>query len=110
VTRNKRDEWRLLVMWEFIVRPGKEPLFERIYGPNGDWAACFCKGEGYCGTDLSRDIAVPVRYITMDFWKSQEAYETFKAEHAAEYKALDQKCESLTEQEREIGRFERVIT
>jgi heme-degrading monooxygenase HmoA len=110
VTRNKRDDWQILVMWEFVVRPGKEAEFEKIYGPEGDWAQCFSKAGGYCGTELCRDLSEPGRFVTSDFWMSQEAYETFKAQHAAEYRALDQKCESLTEDEREIGKFKRVVT
>src|SRR4051794_28415642 len=97
-------------MWEFIVRPGKEQAFEKIYGPEGEWAQFFRQGDGYCGTELSRDLDEPRRYVTLDFWESRVAYETFKMQHAAEYKAIDQKCESLTEKEQEIWKFERVLT
>jgi len=97
-------------MWEFVVRPGRESMFEQIYGPEGDWARCFRKGEGYLGTELSRDLNKPRRYVTADFWKSRASYENFKIEFAKEYEDLDQKCKALTEHEREIGRFERVIT
>ena len=30
-----------LVLWEFEVKPGREKRFERVYGPDGDWASCF---------------------------------------------------------------------
>ena len=108
MTRNKRDDWQLLVMWEFLVRSGQEAEFERIYGPKGDWTQCFCQGQGYCGTELTRDLNHPRRFVTTDYWESQQTYEMFKAQHEAEYKALDKKCESLTEHEREIGKFARV--
>jgi heme-degrading monooxygenase HmoA len=105
VTCNKQDTWSFLVIWEFVVRPGEEQRFEQIYGAEGDWAQLFRQGHGYCGTKLSRDLDVPRRYVTLDFWGSQTDYETFKVQHAAEYKAIDQKCEALTEEEREIGKF-----
>jgi len=108
VTFNQQDEWNFLVMWEFIVRPGKEKAFEQIYSPQGDWAQLFKQGQGYCGTELSRDFDAPLRYVTLDFWESRAAYETFKMQHAAEYQAIDKKCESLTEKEQEIWKFERV--
>jgi hypothetical protein len=43
--------------------------------------------------------------VTLDFWKSKEAYDKFRKQHLPEYKALDKKCEASTESEREIGNF-----
>lgn len=108
MTCNKQDAGQFLVIWEFIVQPGKEKAFEQIYGSEGDWAQCFRKGAGYLKTELNRDLDVPLRYVTLDFWESRTDYETFKVLHAAEYKAIDEKYESLTTQEREIGKFERL--
>jgi heme-degrading monooxygenase HmoA len=108
VDSNQQYKWGYLILWEFIVRQGMEPQFEEVYGSGGDWAKCFRKGRGYQGTELSRDADNQQRYLTMDFWESRGDYLAFKSQHAAEYKAIDQKCEALTEQERELGRFERV--
>jgi len=44
-------------------------------------------------------------YLTLDYWTSQEAYEAFRERHLAEYKAIDARCETMTESEREIGRY-----
>src|SRR6187397_611903 len=30
--------------------------FERVYGPDGEWAAFFRDGRGYIGTELLRDV------------------------------------------------------
>ena len=97
--------WKFLVIWEFVVRPGKEELFEKIYGPDGEWAQLFRQGKGYCGTRLTRDCDDSRCYITLDFWESQADYETFKSQHAAEYNAIDRNCEALTEQETELGKL-----
>jgi heme-degrading monooxygenase HmoA len=105
VTLNKEDAWRFLVIWEFLVRPGKEQLFEQTYGPDGDWVQLFTQSIGYCGTKLMRDDSESQRYLTLDFWKSEQDYERFKSHHSDEYKAIDTKCEALTEEEREIGKF-----
>ena len=102
---NKEDAWQFLVIWEFVVRPGKTQLFEQIYGPDGDWARLFGRGRGYRGTRLTRDCDELRRYVTLDFWDSQEDYERFKSQHASEYKAIDAKCEALTEREDEVGKF-----
>jgi quinol monooxygenase YgiN len=50
----------------------------------------------------------PGRYLTLDLWVSRAAYEKFRADHAAEYRAIDAQCEALTEHEAEVGRFERL--
>ena len=102
------EEWRYLIIWDFRVRPGMEERFEKVYGPQGDWAQFFTRGAGYVGTELNHDLKDSRRYVTLDFWISREAYENFRQRHAAEYGALDQKFEELTETELEIGKFERV--
>jgi predicted dithiol-disulfide oxidoreductase (DUF899 family) len=48
-------------------------------------------------------------YLTLDFWVSQKAYDEFRQKHLAEYKALDQEYEAMTESEREIGTYVRVV-
>jgi heme-degrading monooxygenase HmoA len=105
VILNKEDAWQFLVIWEFVVRPGKEQLFEQIYGPNGDWGQLFRQGHGYCGTKLIRDRDELRRYVTLDFWESEEDYDRFKSQHAQEYKAIDTKCDVLTQTEKEVGKF-----
>jgi heme-degrading monooxygenase HmoA len=99
--------WGYLVVWEFHVRGGQQEKFEAIYGPNGDWAELFRQSENYLGTELSRDLNNPSRYVTLDFWTSPEAYEEFRMQHGKDYSALDAACEQLTEKEAEIGRFVR---
>ena len=97
-----------IILWEFQVKGSQENQFERVYGPQGDWTRFFANGEGYLGTELHRDLRKPGRYVTVDFWTSQAAYEAFRERHAAEYRSLDLKCEALTEQESPLGVFEPV--
>ena len=59
--------------------------FERVYGPDGDWAQFFRTGRGYIGTELLRDVEIPARYLVVDRWESQEAYNDFLAAHRDEY-------------------------
>lgn len=101
-------KWGFMIAWEFRPRPGVEQRFEEAYGPQGVWARFFAKGEGFIATELNRDLNDYGRYLTLDLWTSKAAYESFRARHLAEYQAIDEKCEALTEQEIELGRFERV--
>ena len=95
-------------MWEFQVRTGMEKRFERGYGAKGDWERFFAQDESYMGTELIHNLNGERTYVTLDFWTSQEAYDEFRNRHLAKYKALDRKCQEMTESEREIGRFVRV--
>jgi len=105
----KRETWQCVILWEFEVQAGKEKEFETMYGPEGAWARFFRRGDGYIGTELVRDTGRTGRYLTLDFWISQERYEAIRKENRREYKAIDQKCEALTQSEREIGSFVRAI-
>jgi len=100
--------WGYLVLWEFRPRTGSEVRFEQTYGSDGLWARLFKNGEGYIATELNRDLKDPGRYITLDFWTSRKAYDSFRATHSAEYEAIDRQCESLTEYEKQLGAFERL--
>jgi heme-degrading monooxygenase HmoA len=85
-----------------------EKGFERVYRSDGDWARLFIQDESYFGTHLVRSLNGEGTYVTLDFWRSQQAYDKFRKRHFAKYTALDQQCEDLTESEREIGTFVRV--
>ena len=100
--------WRYLIIWEFCPKVGAERRFEEIYGSHGAWARFFQQDQGFIRTELIRDCSHSRRYLTLDFWVSREVSERFRARHTEEYQALDRQCEALTEQERELGRFERL--
>jgi len=101
-------EWGFVIIWEFFVRAGSERRFEQVYGPEGEWAKFFKAGSGFVKTDLNRDFKVPRRYVTLDFWSSHDVYTRFREANLAAYKAIDQRCEALTESETELGSFERI--
>src|SRR6202007_3404475 len=72
-----------VTLWEFEVKSGSEELFERTYGPDGQWAGLFRRDAGYLGTRLLRDVGAARVYVTMDTWESREAYEEFREKLAA---------------------------
>jgi [ribosomal protein S18]-alanine N-acetyltransferase len=96
-------------VWEFQVSGEKRHAFEKVYGPRGDWARLFAHDEGYIRTELIRDHKTLGRYVTLDFWASRLAYLRFKAQNRGAYKALDKRCEKLTQSERLIGEFEKAV-
>ena len=97
-----------VALWEFEVKPGCQERFQKVYGPGGDWAKLFRSDSNYQETRLLHDPAHPAIFLTLDFWTSRQAYESFLAGHPAEYEALDALGEELTHRERKIGWFESV--
>ena len=91
-----------LTLWEYEVKRGSEELFERQYGPEGEWVHLFRRDARYRGTRLLRDMGAERVYVTMDMWESRAAYEQFRQKWAKEYARIDEKCEMLTSAERQI--------
>jgi hypothetical protein len=75
VVTGDQIRWGYVVIWEFVVRPGREARFERVYGPSGDWVRLFQQDPNHLRTELIRVPGTSRRYLTLDFWKSQSAYE-----------------------------------
>jgi heme-degrading monooxygenase HmoA len=94
-----------IYVWEFLVRPGCEAEFERLYGPEGDWVQLFSKGGGYLGTALIRDSHDKERYLTIDSWRKESDHLAFKQQFEEEFKRLDLLGEKLTKSESLIGKF-----
>ncbi|HEY8265854.1 MAG TPA: antibiotic biosynthesis monooxygenase family protein [Steroidobacteraceae bacterium] len=92
-------------LWEFSVRESGQAEFESRYGPAGDWARLFSQAPGFIGTELLRDRADPLRYVTIDRWASIEDWRAFRARFAAEYERLDHACETLTAREAPLGEY-----
>jgi heme-degrading monooxygenase HmoA len=90
-------------IWEFEVEPRSVPDFEQHYGPNGTWASLFRRSPGYIETLLLRDSRRPLRYLTIDRWRSAEDYEAFRAQFEREYEQLDAQCAALTTAETHLG-------
>jgi heme-degrading monooxygenase HmoA len=95
-----------LAIWEFEIKPESRAQFEESYGPDGAWTRLFGQSPDFLGAKLIRDLTRPGRYLTLDHWTSREAFHAFKQDHAAEYAALDKRCERLTEREAVVGEFE----
>lgn len=94
-----------MVVWEFRIRLEVETEFIEQYGPDGVWARLFRQAEGYIRTELLRDLADKTRFLTLDYWKSEEEFSNFRIQHSAEYERLDKQLESLTQGERRLGAF-----
>jgi heme-degrading monooxygenase HmoA len=96
----------LALVFTYDARDTEE--FERVYGPEGEWAQFFRTGAGYIGTELLRDVELPGRYLVVDRWDSGEAYNAFVEAHREEYMRRVDETAYLYEQELRLGTFENV--
>jgi len=94
-----------LIIWRYDIHPAARDAFEQVYGPSGDWAALFRTSPDYLGTQLLRDVAQPNRYVTIDYWRTAEAFVALETAWHAAYAALDQQCAELTISEMHLGSF-----
>lgn len=92
-------------LWEFMVEPARQAEFERQYGPGGSWVGLFRQSPGYIGSELLKDRASPLRYVTIDHWASIEAWREFRTRFAESYEVLDRQCEELTVHEAALGEY-----
>jgi heme-degrading monooxygenase HmoA len=96
------------LIFTYEVRDSAE--FERVYGPDGEWAQFFRAGRGYVGTELLRDVETPGRYVVVDRWDSADAYNAFVAGHREDYMRRVDDTRFHYEQELRLETFESVWT
>jgi heme-degrading monooxygenase HmoA len=94
-----------VVTWRFRVKPEHISEFKEAYGPAGAWAKLFGRAHGFVKTDLLPHQASPVEFTTVDYWRSKNDYERFKAAYQQEYDRLDRQFGALTTREERIDRL-----
>ena len=94
-----------VILWEYEVKPGSEEVFEKVYGPEGDWARLFQTDPHYRKTRLLRDVSRPPWYFTLDYWDAENYFAVFKAAHGAAYAEMDRAMEGLTISEQCLTTF-----
>ena len=93
-------------MFLYEVAPANADAFEAAYGPEGDWARFFARGDGYAGTELWRaSEGGAQRYLVIDRWRSEAAYEAFLGAHADEYRRRSDATTRLYVGEQALGRY-----
>jgi heme-degrading monooxygenase HmoA len=96
----------IALVFSYEARDTEE--FERVYGPDGEWAQFFRRGRGYIGTELLRDLENPGRYLVIDRWESAEAYNAFVAAERDGYVERSDETAFHWDQELRFGTFESV--
>ena len=96
----------IAIVFRYEVRDPEE--FERVYGPEGEWATFFRSSDGFIGTELLRDVEEAERYLVIDRWESVDGYNKFLAEYQDEYMRRADETRFHYVQELRFGTFENV--
>ena len=96
---------RYVIVWEFWVRKERVAEFQEKYGPEGAWARFFRGSAGYIRTELVRDVDSDFRFLTLDYWQTEEEFNRYRQLNLAEYERLDKEFAGLTETETRLGAF-----
>jgi hypothetical protein len=92
-------------IWTYEANPDREAEFLSAYRSDGEWARFFSRDENYIRTELLQDADRKLHYITIDYWTSKLARDSFRGENAEEFHELDEKCEAYTVSESFVGDF-----
>jgi heme-degrading monooxygenase HmoA len=96
----------IALVFSYETRDSAE--FERVYGPEGEWAEFFRGNPGYLGTELLRDVEHRGRYLVIDRWESSDAYEAFMGTSREEYMRRAGASKRHYTQELRLGTFEAI--
>jgi quinol monooxygenase YgiN len=89
-------------IWHFRVTSANAAAFREAYGPSADWDRLFRLAQGYLGTELFESVETPGAFVTIDRWRDQAAWDAFRLDHDAAYRALDAACAPLADEEQQV--------
>jgi hypothetical protein len=92
-------------IWQYSIDLERESEFLAAYQSDGDWAKLFSRDPNYIRTELLQDSSKQDVYMTIDYWTSKSARDSFRETHSTEFANLDERCESYTVHEVLIGDF-----
>ena len=94
-----------VILWDYQVASDKRETFVRAYGPGGDWDALFGRAAGFKGLELLADPERPGRFLTIDRWEDQAAFQRFLAELGQDYAEMDDRLQALSTRQTRLGVF-----
>ena len=104
ISRSEKGVRKLyIIIWKYRIDADRRQEFLDAYGRDGRWAQFFNQDDDYLRTQLFEDAEEEDVFLTIDMWKSREAYDLFRSNNAEEYGRIDRECEELTVSEVKVG-------
>ena len=96
---------RFAYVWQYTVDPQYRAKVFAAYRPDGDWAKLFLRDPEYIETKLFQECDHSDRFMTVDYWASKSARDSFRERFAVEFREIDERCENYTLDETLIGDY-----
>lgn len=93
------------VVWQFETVPDRGEDFERFYGADGEWTKLSRRSRSFLGSSFLKDLAVPSRYLLVEYWSEMVVYERHLADFDDEMKALEERRERFLLRSEPLGVF-----
>ena len=93
------------IVWQFEVRRGSEPEFERFFGADGEWTAANRLTRSYLGSSFLRDQSRMSRYLVVEYWSEMLVYEQHKEYRKGAIDDLDTRLNELVASTEPLGVF-----
>jgi heme-degrading monooxygenase HmoA len=95
----------IAIMWQFDVKPGREPEFEQLYGVDGPWTTMNRHTRSYIGTSFLHDQNRAARYIVVEYWSEMLVAEQNRGTRNAALAAIEARREELVSSVEPLGIF-----
>ena len=93
------------VVWQFNVHEDNGDEFERFYGADGEWTRVSRRSRSFLGSSFLKDLAVPTRYLLVEYWSEMLVYEKHVADFDDEIKTLEARRGEFTTSVESLGVF-----
>lgn len=93
------------VVWQFTIKENKGEEFERFYGADGEWTRISRRSRSFLGSSFLRDLAVPSRYLLVEYWSEMLVYEKHVTDFTREMKMLEERRDAFTHTVESLGVF-----
>jgi quinol monooxygenase YgiN len=91
------------VVWQFETRDDSASEFERLYGADGDWTKLSRRSRSFLGSSFLKDLAVPNRYLLVEYWSEMVVYERHLVDLGDEVKELEAERDRLVARMEPVG-------
>ena len=93
------------VVWQFTIHDNTDEQFEHFYGADGDWTKLSRKSRSFLGSSFLKDLAMPTRYLLVEYWSEMVVYEKHVADFDAQLKALQERRQQFAVSVESLGLF-----
>ena len=93
------------VVWQLTVHEQSGEAFEQFYGADGDWTKLSRRSRSFLGSSFLKDLAIPTRYLLVEYWSEMVVYEKHVADFEAQIKVLEARRQDFAVNVESLGVF-----